>query len=118
MVNNDHKVVIASTHKMAIDAPMTQESSVHFKINIPISLKERLTEAAQRSGRSLSSEIITRLEASISLADDTGLEFTSESIEKLITDMVLQQTLPIEDRIREIEVELGGLGRMIDAINR
>lgn len=35
-----------------------------FKLRLPVSLKERLDESAERAGRSLSAEIVHRLEAS------------------------------------------------------
>lgn len=54
---------------------MTQDATVPFKLNIPAGLKDRLSEAAARSGRSLTSEIITRLEASISISDEGGAGF-------------------------------------------
>lgn len=82
---------------------MSQESSVHFKLNIPTALKDRLSEAAERSGRSLTSEILTRLQASLSLADDHGLEFTYEAIQRMIIDLVKIETNPLEKRIGALE---------------
>lgn len=65
---------------------------------------KRLSEAAERSGRSLTSEIITRLQASLTLGDDLGLEFTRESIEQLVIDIVQAETGPLDARIRDLEV--------------
>ncbi len=86
---------------------MAQEPSVHFKLNIPVALKDRLSAAADRSGRSLTSEIITRLEASISLADDNGLDFTYEAFEQMIRDVISGDLVDIEDRLRELEHFVG-----------
>lgn len=90
---------------------MTQEPHTSFKLNIPLSLKDRLSEAAERSGRSLTSEIITRLQASLTLGDDLGLDFTRESVERLVIDLVQAETGPLDDRIRELEATVSVLWR-------
>lgn len=87
---------------------MSQEPTIPFKINIPLGLKERLSNAATRSGRSLTSEIITRLEASISLADDHGLDFTYEAMERMILDLVASGTEELEQRVRDLEAIASG----------
>lgn len=89
---------------------MSESPLVQFKFNIPLALKERLADAAERSGRSLSSEIITRLEASLSLGDE-GIDLTFDGITNLIQDMILSETMPLSDRIREIESELTAMRR-------
>lgn len=87
---------------------MAQEATVPFKINIPASLKDRLSEAAERSGRSLTSEIITRLQASLSLADDNGLDFTYEALEGMILELVANGTSELESRVRTLEAQMRG----------
>ena len=82
---------------------MTQEPHTSFKLNIPLSLKDRLSEAAERSGRSLTSEIITRLQASLSLADDNGFDFTYEAMERMILDIVARGTEELEGRVHTLE---------------
>ena len=82
---------------------MAQESTVSFKLNIPVSLKDRLSEAAERSGRSLTSEIVTRLEASISMSDEGGLDFTLESFEQFILEAIENETSDLRQKVRELE---------------
>ncbi|WP_158275162.1 Arc family DNA-binding protein [Thioclava sp. NG1] len=74
-----------------------------YKLNLPTDLKNRLQEAANRSGRSLSSEIITRLEASIAISDDGGLDFTLDAIENFIVEAVISQTEDLEARVKMLE---------------
>ncbi|WP_172327842.1 Arc family DNA-binding protein [Mangrovicoccus sp. HB161399] len=52
-----------------------QESTVQFKLNMPSSLRDRIGEAAEKSGRSLTAEIIARLEGSFE---------TSEKLEDIL----------------------------------
>jgi len=82
---------------------MSKESLTPYKMNLPSDLKDRLTEAAQRSGRSLSAEIITRLQASLSLADDAGLDFTAKGFEAFILEVVGRATEPLEARVNFLE---------------
>lgn len=85
---------------------MSDSPVVQFKFNIPTALKDRLTEAAERSGRSLTSEILTRLQASLSLADDKGLDFTAEAFERFILEIVANGTEDLANRVHDLEVEL------------
>lgn len=82
---------------------MSKDVVSPYKMNLPTDLKNRLQEAADRSGRSLSSEIITRLEASISMYDDGGLDFTLESFEQFIHEAVQHETEDLRARLRELE---------------
>ncbi|MBW7057953.1 Arc family DNA-binding protein [Paracoccus bogoriensis] len=82
---------------------MTQGATVPFKLNIPAGLKDRLSEAAARSGRSLTSEIITRLEASISISDEGGLAFTLDSLERFVIGVVQGETEALAQRVRDLE---------------
>ena len=88
---------------------MEESATVQFKINIPVALKDRLSEAADRSGRSLTSEIITRLQASLSLADDHGLDFTYESFEEMMLNIVISGTSELEDKVHDLQVEVAAL---------
>lgn len=45
------------------------------------------------------------------MADDAGLEFTHDSFAQMITDMIDEQTRPIEDRLHEIERHLMAIER-------
>lgn len=49
---------------------MSESSMVQFKLNMPSSLKERLSAAALKSGRSLTSEAIARLEKALEADDE------------------------------------------------
>lgn len=82
---------------------MAQEPHISFKLNIPAGLKDRLSEAAARSGRSLTSEIITRLEASISISDEGGLDFTLDSLERFVVGVVQGETEALAQRVRDLE---------------
>lgn len=82
---------------------MNDSSVSQYKFNMPADLKNRLQEAAERSGRSLSSEIITRLQASLSLADDKGFDFTPEGIERMILEIVANGTEELADRVKRLE---------------
>lgn len=48
---------------------MSESPMVQFKLNMPATLRERLGEASEKSGRSLTAEVIARLEKSFE-ADD------------------------------------------------
>lgn len=61
---------------------MAQESTSPFKLNIPISLKNRLSEAAERSGRSLTAEMIIRLEKTLAAPDE--MENMLEIVDQLL----------------------------------
>lgn len=87
---------------------MAQESTTSFKLNLPISLKDRLQSAAERSGRSLTSEIITRLQASITLADEHDLDFTYESLERMIEQIVREQMNEFDVRLDYVEAKVAG----------
>lgn len=76
-----------------------------FKLNIPAVLKEQLSEAAAHSGRSLSSEIITRLEASISISDEGGIDFTLSGIEAFIHQAIEDAVTDLEGRVRSLEAK-------------
>lgn len=51
---------------MSIHAPMDKKDVSPFKLNLPTNLKNAITEQAKRNNRSLSGEIIARLELSLS----------------------------------------------------
>lgn len=87
---------------------MEESPTVQFKLNIPAGLKDRLSEAATRSGRSLTSEIITRLEASMSFSEAHGLDFTYEAFEAIIADFVNAATHDLEYRVEVLERHMRG----------
>ncbi|MFG6566671.1 TraY domain-containing protein [Sulfitobacter sp. 1A13679] len=90
---------------------MTSESHTSFKLNIPITLKNRLSEAAERSGRSLTAEINTRLQASLEIADNNGVEFTLDGIEAFILEIVANATQELEERVKDLENDLLNIER-------
>lgn len=87
---------------------MSKDVVSPYKMNLPADLKNRLQEAAERSGRSLSSEIITRLQASLSLADDNGLDFTYKALERMILEIVANGTEELEGRVSVLERFMAG----------
>lgn len=82
---------------------MSKDSVSPYKMNLPTNLKNRLQEAADRSGRSLSSEIITRLEASIEMTDDGGLDFTLSSFERYIREVVENSVEDLRESVLTLE---------------
>lgn len=87
---------------------MEESATVQFKLNIPVTLKDRLAAAAERSGRSLTAEINTRLQASLSLADDNGLEFTHASFEAFILELVERGTEGLRNKVRDLDYIVTG----------
>ena len=83
--------------------PMSEER-VQYKFMIPVALKERLERAAAFSRRSLSSEIIERLENTIE-ADDRHKPWSMLLHEKRLleirAEMALDELRRIERRIEE-----------------
>lgn len=71
---------------------MSQNERVHFKIALPVDLKSRLEHDAVDNRRSLSAEIIHRLECSFSLNDEIAhlrnRDQENEAIINRLTSMV------------------------------
>ncbi|MCR8551158.1 Arc family DNA-binding protein [Salipiger sp. P9] len=62
---------------------MTESATVQFKLNMPASLRERLEEVSEQAGRSVTAEIISRLQASF---DQAGhFENAIDNIDDLLT---------------------------------
>lgn len=78
---------------------MAQESTVPFKLNIPISLKNRLSEAAELGGRSLTAEMIIRLEKSLSAPDE------AETLLEIV-DQLLVRIEALEQTVQELSAEI------------
>ena len=87
---------------------MTKDALSPYKMNLPTDLKGKLQKAADRSGRSLSSEIITRLEASVSISDEGGIEFTLDSFEQYISEAIGDALDDYEQRIQALEAIAAG----------
>lgn len=75
---------------------MSESSMVQFKLNMPAALRERLGDAADRSGRSLTAEVIARLEKSFE-ADD---EFTN-ALDNI--DDLMARVEKLEAVVRDLE---------------
>lgn len=80
---------------------MTDSHSIQFKLNLPVSLKSRLQLLAIENNRSLTGEIIARLEETILMSDDIGSDFSVESLETYVSDRVRNHEV-IEDISRAI----------------
>lgn len=65
---------------------MSEKERVHFKIAIPVDLKQRLEHHAVEGRRSLSAEIIARLEASLEgkASNNAKDEFAEDMFNALI----------------------------------
>lgn len=92
---------------------MNDSSVSQYKFNIPTDLKVRLQDAADRNGRSLSSEIITRLQASVMLSEEINIDFTEDAVLTYLGEVVKEYTDPLERRIEELEQAMRGVYRMI-----
>ena len=63
-------------------------SDPQLNIRIPLELKERVELAAKESGRSVTSEILKRLEASLAVGE--GLEALTKEQATLVNGMIAQ----------------------------
>lgn len=88
---------------------MAKESLTPYKMNLPSDLKDRLSEAAQRAGRSLSSEIITRLEQTLEHDDEwsNALENIDDAI------LRIERLEKLEQRVAALEYSVSGLQRFV-----
>lgn len=71
-------MVIASRTFYGHEAAMSDNERVHFKIALPVGLKKQLEHEAVDNRRSLSAEIIARLEASLAGSP------TDQAVDRLI----------------------------------
>lgn len=64
---------------------MTDEPTVPFKINMPATLRGRIGNVAAKNGRSVTAEIIARLEKSFAADDehDNALENIDEALARI-----------------------------------
>lgn len=92
---------------------MEESPTVQFKLNLPAVLKDALAAAAERNGRSLTAEIITRLEASVAISDQGGLDFTLDAFERFIAEAIDNELDEIRTKVRDLEYHTG----MRDSLN-
>lgn len=67
---------------------MSESATVQFKLNMPAKLRERLGEASEKSGRSLTAEVIARLEKSFESDEEwtnalQNIDFLIDAVAKL-----------------------------------
>ena len=76
---------------------------LHFRLRIPEYLKAKVQEAANQSHRSMTAEIISRLEQSFTFDKRVGdLELDTETIDDILANAIARiETL--EAKVREIE---------------
>lgn len=76
---------------------------LHFRLRIPEDLKAKVQEAANQSHRSMTAEIISRLEQSFTFDKRVGdLELDTETIDDILANAIARiETL--EAKVREIE---------------
>jgi len=67
---------------------MTSDTRVQYKFNVPLDLKEKLEAAASRNNRSLSGEVVARLEQTFTVHKRLGdLEDDTEATEETVNDL-------------------------------
>lgn len=105
-------------------------SDIQFKLRLPSALKDKLESAAEQAGRSLSNEIVRRLEDSFPAAIEFELIATRETeMERLadqlrlingqIADLSLQLEQPSKRKQRaQIQEAIAALGRRQVEMNR
>lgn len=79
---------------------MGESAVVQFKLNLPVKLREQLGEAASQLSRSVSAEMIARLEASFERD-----QIQAEALADL--DQVMEAVASLEGRVRDLEVFAG-----------
>lgn len=77
---------------------MNNEERVHFKIAIPLSLKQRLEHESIENRRSLSAEIIARLEDSLPPEYEEG-EILSRADRAIITEAANRITSQLSEKL-------------------
>ncbi|WP_167518127.1 Arc family DNA-binding protein [Brucella pseudintermedia] len=86
---------------------MTEKERVHFKIAIPVDLKQTLEHFAVENRRSLSAEIIARLEASLGRGpsiDETGAPIvTAEVIPGNVWAKFAELVATVEENSKDIK---------------
>ena len=60
---------------------MAEDTETHMRIRVPNALRDKLIVIAEKNGRSLNAEVVTRLEAS--LQQDTETEALTDALETL-----------------------------------
>ncbi|KAB2680319.1 Arc family DNA-binding protein [Brucella pseudintermedia] len=102
-----HKMVIASRPIYGHKSHMTEKERVHFKIAIPVDLKQTLEHFAVENRRSLSAEIIARLEASLGRGpsiDETGAPIvTAEVIPGNVWAKFAELVATVEENSKDIK---------------
>lgn len=80
-------------------AKFPSEEKEKFMLRMPEGLREKLASVAQANGRSMNSELITRIEASFDVR--IGLE---SDIARMLEDFI---NAKVADRLREIASKIG-----------
>jgi len=98
---------------------MSKEPVVQFKLNLPADLKERLEHAAIDNKRSLSAEIIARLETTLTppelISEETSaLIKRLETLEVAINKALEAGVIKPESRLKDVEVSPKPKSRLKD----
>ena len=82
---------------------------VQFKLNMPAELRRKLGEASERTGRSLTAEVIARLEQSLEQDDEwsNALENIDDAI------LRIEKLEKLERRVASLEYSVTGLQRFV-----
>lgn len=77
---------------------MVEKERVQFKLMVPAELKARLEDAAHEARRSLSAEIIARLEESLQPTSDRSLLDAMDE-QRLMIETLIEQTAILREKI-------------------
>lgn len=80
-------------------APSTNRDSDKFVLRLPDGMRERIAEEAKKNSRSMNSEIVARLEVSLS-GRVAGGEPIADATTELIVERVLRKLME-EDRLKD-----------------
>jgi hypothetical protein len=96
MANVWHMCGIVVNKKVCHWCVMARED-LHFRLRIPEDLKKQVEEAAQDNHRSMTAEIVARLEASFAKPDETGFDEheLSEAVKKAVLEVVAGKVGPV-----------------------
>jgi len=85
---------------------MSEKERVHFKIALPVDLKQRMEHEAVENRRSLSAEIIARLEQSFDIvkiaSDEMRLRERFVKVIERQEDIMTKQSELLDDLLKEL----------------
>ncbi len=101
-------MIIASSAKYDYYMYMTETQLSPFRMNLPTELKTALTEQAKRNNRSLSGEIIFRLELSLKQCS-TDIEGNTDIVLTEQESEILKRLCKTEKRYLELQEQVDSI---------